>query len=262
MSASSAHVICQKECFHCSLDALEGNIVESNGASRANFDRLLLASRFQAIYTPDKKAIHGYEGLLKASLSGSKCRIQDVFSEYEKPLDIVRLDRTCRGLHIRNSVSRQLSGKLFLNLDPRLSQYRGMCSPFFEQLLNRYKVDASRIVIEIIESHIEDISPLVDIVEFYRGLGCKVAVDDFGAGNSNFDRLCQIEPDYIKLDKVFISKISQRKNAQSFIHRLVELFHEMGASVVMEGVENAREHALAQASGVDFVQGYYYARPA
>jgi hypothetical protein len=95
----------------------------------------------------------------------------------------------------------------------------------------------------------------------YREHGFLIAVDDFGAGQSNLDRLLRIRPDIVKLDGELI-RATGHGTEQPILPKLVSLLHQAGMLVVVEGVETTEELILAVESNVDFAQGYLLGRPA
>ena len=90
--------------------------------------------------------------------------------------------------------------------------------------------------------------------------GFLVAVDDFGAGHSNLDRLLTLRPDIVKLDRSLIHA-HQPDLRESVMPKLVSLLHEAGMLVVAEGIETEEDLLLAARSGVDFVQGFLFGQP-
>ena len=119
-----------------------------------------------------------------------------------------------------------------------------------------------RIVLEILEARIDDLGRLQEAVSGYRSRGYRVAIDDFGCAHSNFDRLWQLSPDIVKLDRSLMVQAEANPRARRVLPKLVEIIHELGATVVCEGIENRTQHQLAADAGADWLQGYFYALPA
>ncbi len=88
-----------------------------------------------------------------------------------------------------------------------------------------------------------------------------VAVDDFGAGHSNFERIWRLEPDIVKLDRKMIADTAHREVIRRSLPRLVSLLHEAGCMVLAEGIETEEEALLMLDANVDMAQGYLFARP-
>jgi len=117
------------------------------------------------------------------------------------------------------------------------------------------------VVIEILEAPDQTTAALVDAVARLRQHGFLIALDDFGAGLTNLGRVWDLRPDVVKLDGELIRKaVNSYRNARSMV-RLVELLHDSGTFVVVEGVEVEAEALLSMDCDADLVQGYYFGRP-
>lgn len=88
-----------------------------------------------------------------------------------------------------------------------------------------------------------------------------VAIDDFGAGESNFERIWRLKPDIVKLDRSMVVEATRTPRVRRILPGLVSLIHEAGCLVVMEGLESAEHGLIAMESDVDFVQGFYFGEP-
>lgn len=96
----------------------------------------------------------------------------------------------------------------------------------------------------------------------WRNRGFQIALDDFGCQNSNFDRLWQLTPDIVKLDKQLVHQAQSNQRAAIILPKLIEMIHDLGALVVCEGIETQAQHQRCTNAGADLLQGYSYARPA
>lgn len=118
------------------------------------------------------------------------------------------------------------------------------------------------ILFEITENErVRDPRHLRDIVSSYRGMGFKVAIDDFGAGFSNLDLLAGFQPDLIKLDMHLIRNIDADPVRQAILRSMIGLCRELGIALVAEGVEEVAEYRTLQHLGIVLFQGYLFARP-
>jgi EAL domain-containing protein (putative c-di-GMP-specific phosphodiesterase class I) len=94
-------------------------------------------------------------------------------------------------------------------------------------------------VIEILEQSVKDALQLGEAVQFFRNQGYLIALDDFGAGHSNFDRVWNLQPDIVKLDRSMIMRAGHNMRIRRMMPVMVSLLHEVGSLVLMEGVETA-----------------------
>ncbi len=94
-----------------------------------------------------------------------------------------------------------------------------------------------------------------------RSLGARVSIDDFGAGQSALPYLKKLPADEVKIDKSFVITMTVDKQDAAIVRSTIGLAHELGLSVVGEGVENEATLRLLRAYGCDYGQGYYLGRP-
>lgn len=175
----------------------------------------------------------------------------------------MHFDRLCRVVHALNFFHQSgAQGDLFLNISGRhlLSVGKGH-GHTFETLLRHCGLAPTQIVLEVLESGVDDLQHLQEAVNGYRSRGFRVAIDDFGCQHSNFDRLWRLTPDIVKLDRSLIVQASTNARARRILPKIIDIIHDLGAQVVCEGIETAEQHTLARAAGADLLQGYYYARP-
>jgi EAL domain-containing protein (putative c-di-GMP-specific phosphodiesterase class I) len=121
---------------------------------------------------------------------------------------------------------------------------------------------ARRLVIEITETAaLHDIEETARFVGALRELGCRVALDDFGAGFTSLRHLQALAVDTVKLDGSFVRNLAQNYDNQLFVRHLLRLANGLGLDTVAECVETAREAAILRREGVRFMQGYHFAKP-
>ncbi len=94
-----------------------------------------------------------------------------------------------------------------------------------------------------------------------RGRGAYLAVDDLGAGYSNLKYIADLNPEIVKIDRELVAGIRSGTRLFKLVQAIVRLCNDMGAKVVVEGIETYEEFAAAQDAGAQFGQGYYLARP-
>jgi EAL domain-containing protein (putative c-di-GMP-specific phosphodiesterase class I) len=245
------------------LDLIEAATQIKDTEVTGQYKDLRLMSHFQPIYSLVHKRPVGYEALLRAkNQTGNNVSPLEIFSMVQDEEDTVFLDRLCRNLHLRNFLSMADENSwIFLNVNPQVTVGGKRYGSYFGELLERYDIPPHRIVIEILESNIHDESLLSEAVNYYKNLGCLVAIDDFGAGHSNFDRIWRISPQIVKLDRSMIVQAANNPSVRRVLPNLASLLHESGSLVLMEGIETEEEALIAMDSGIDFVQGYYFGKP-
>ena len=129
-------------------------------------------------------------------------------------------------------------------------------------LLRDKKEIARQLLIEITETEaLHDIEESARFVGTLHELGCRVALDDFGAGFTSLRHLQQLGVDIVKIDGSFVRNLTQSADNQVFLRHLVGLANGLHLQTVAEMVENAEEAAILQREGVGFLQGYYFGKP-
>jgi EAL domain-containing protein (putative c-di-GMP-specific phosphodiesterase class I) len=129
------------------------------------------------------------------------------------------------------------------------------------QLRNRPDL-GRRLVVEITETAaLYDVEETARFVDTLRDTGCRVALDDFGAGHTSLRHLQSLSVDTVKIDGSFVRDLAERPENQVFLRHLVGLTKSFGLSTVAECVENAADAALLRAEGIDYLQGFFFGAP-
>ena len=128
-------------------------------------------------------------------------------------------------------------------------------------LLHSFELPPCMLRLEVSEHAWDtDFDQLKGALAHLQAAGFSIAVDDFGAGSTSFNALISALGDVVKLDMSFLrSEVCEY--GKIVIDSMVRLMHELGFTVVVEGVESDEHDALLKGIGADLVQGYYYARP-
>jgi EAL domain-containing protein (putative c-di-GMP-specific phosphodiesterase class I) len=125
----------------------------------------------------------------------------------------------------------------------------------------KYMIDDGLITLEFTETFaVEDYTKFAEIVHALHEGGIRCSIDDFGVGYSTFRVLKELDMDEIKLDRVFLDEGVDVERDDMIIKTLVELAHNLGMSVVQEGVENKSMLDRVTKMGIGVIQGYYYAK--
>lgn len=238
--------------------------VGSDGSVIGAFRAYSLASTFQPIYSLSHRHPVGYEALCRArSDDGSAVSPFTLFGQSYGESEDVLLDRLCRAVHIQNfAACADKKSWIFLNVNPLVTVVGKNYGSFFRDMLAHNQISPSQVVIEILEQNFHDESILTAAVNYYKELGCLVAIDDFGACHSNFDRVWNIQPDIVKFDRSIIVQAESSQIVRKALPNLVSLIQELGCIALMEGVETEQQALIALNSNVDLVQGYYFGLPA
>lgn len=133
--------------------------------------------------------------------------------------------------------------------------------PFIKEQLSKYDV-ASRVVFEILEDEgIKDYDILIKFIDEVKSYGCKVAIDDFGSGYSNFEHLLKMNIDFLKIDASLIKNIATDENSYKVTKTIIDFARNLNLKTIAEFVENKEIFDIVKELGADYSQGYYFSAP-
>jgi diguanylate cyclase (GGDEF)-like protein len=151
---------------------------------------------------------------------------------------------------------------LFLNLDGRLLGRRREIEAHLTQLLSAHGMNPSDVCIELSErNQILEAEAFECEVASLRRAGFSVALDDFGTGNSGLQMLYKCNPDFLKIDRFFVSSVQSDPKKRVLVSSIVDLAHALGIRVIAEGIETTAELHSCRRIRCDLAQGYYISRP-
>lgn len=128
-------------------------------------------------------------------------------------------------------------------------------------MLKTYDVN-NQVVFEIVESEgIENYDEVIAFINKVKIHGCKIAIDDFGSGYSNFNYLLKLQADYIKIDSSLIKDLDTDANARILVKTIVNFAKELGILTIAEYVENSTIYKIVEELGIDYSQGYFFSAP-
>lgn len=151
---------------------------------------------------------------------------------------------------------------LFLNFESHLLDQKIDFDAFeFDKIVANLDIPPGSIVLEIKEDEVQNSHHLKLFCEHYKNLGFVIALDDFGAGSSTFDRLAIVRPNIVKLDRSLVFNLHQNFIHQEILKAITNMCFNIGALVLCEGVESEEEILKALRFDVDIFQGFWFAKP-
>lgn len=217
---------------------------------------------FQPIVGAASGSIIGYEALARqhnANANGKVISAGELFSSPDiAPDQLIAWDRMVRRQALEQFNQSNFNGYLTLNISAawidRISDFNSLPTLL---MLEEFNIDRNRIIIEITESK-GDLDKLVEIAAVYRKHGLKIAIDDFGAGFSQLERVMAIQPDIIKLDMQLFQNATKGGIASDIVHLISRLAKRTGCRIVCEGVETADDFHFGLSCGAQYMQGYLF----
>ncbi len=151
--------------------------------------------------------------------------------------------------------------RICVNLSARQFAREGLADRV-EVLLRRFGISSRQLGLEMTESSlIPDAHTAMEVLGNLRSLGVSLLMDDFGTGYSSLSYLHKFPFDVLKIDRSFVSRITEGDQALQIVRTIVELARVLGMNVVAEGIEDIAQYELLRQLGCRYGQGYLFARP-
>ena len=225
-----------------------------------------LFSLFHPIVDAGTGAVFAHEALIRARHPQTKEVIGAgpiIDASVKLKLEHV-LDQRARQVAIRNAAALNLPDmRLFINFMPNTIYDPEVCLRTTMETAEECGTDLSRLVFEVVETeNIPDMKRLKHILDYYRSRGVGTAVDDMGAGFSSLEYLTTLRPDFVKLDRALVVRAEHNGSARQNLDLIVAQAKHLEIQVIAEGIETESQMLMCRDAGVDFMQGFLFARPA
>jgi EAL domain-containing protein (putative c-di-GMP-specific phosphodiesterase class I) len=242
--------------------------VKSQSAMRQEFSATEFIESVGVTYFPCYQPIidlvsgevYGHEALARKRDENEDLQsAAGIFFDGHYPTDFVlQIDRDMRQQALAYFSKETDAGCLSLNISPKwVDQLSGLGVSPTLNMIEASGIDPQRIIIEITERQ-GNIDKLKRMTKEYQRHGIKVAVDDFGCGASQVDRIVALEPELIKLDMGLFRAACRGGIAADIVLSITGMAKRMGCKIVCEGIETEREFHFAIDCGADFIQGWLY----
>lgn len=221
-----------------------------------------LSAVFQPLLDCRAHSYMGFEGLIRGPENHPLHSPDALFGAARRNHLGLELEHACRETVLESFARLRLPGKLFINaspaclLDPRFKNGETL------DFLRRLGLPPSRVVIELTENQqITDFPEIQATLAHFRSLGYQIAIDDLGEGFSNLRMWSEIRPEYIKIDRHFITGIGQDDLKFQFVKAMQDLAETCSAHIIAEGIESASDLQTVRDLGIAHGQGYFITRP-
>lgn len=220
-----------------------------------------LCFAYQPIVDAMSHRVVSYECLLRMKMPDGTILPAADFVPVVEQLGMMRtIDRRALDMAL-DDLDRHPDVVLAVNISGVTAADRGWCRTLVTRLRERPDI-ARRLIVEITETAaLHDIDDTARFVSILRNLGCRVAIDDFGAGYTTFQHLRALTVDIVKIDGSFVRGLTEHSENLLFIRNLLSLARAFNVTTIGECVEDARVAALLAHEGVDLMQGFYFGDP-
>ena len=223
-------------------------------------DDYKILSYFQPIVNNKTQQVEKYESLV---------RLIDEDGSVVSPYEFLGVSKrgsyynkiTTRVLENSFEILKTIRTELSINLST-LDIEKNETRELIYSLLETNKKDCNRLVFELLEDErVKDFATIKTFIQKVKSMGVSIAIDDFGAGYSNFERLLEFEPDLLKIDGSLIKNIITDKYSQNIVETIVAFAKRQNIKTIAEYVENKDIFDYLNNLGVDYSQGYYFGKP-
>jgi EAL domain-containing protein (putative c-di-GMP-specific phosphodiesterase class I) len=237
-------------------------------ATPSHLARLLAPGALSTLFQPivedrgGRQELYAFECLTRGP-EGSNFESADVLFDYARRKGAeAEIDRVCSALALAQCATSLDTRRISVNVH---ASTLGRDSAFVDDLtemLARCDIEPARVIIEIIE-HAPALNHrhFLDAVGSLRSRGFRIAIDDVGLGHSNFRMIVDCVPDYLKIDRYFITNVHNDARHAAVVDAVVAFAARLSVRVIAEGVEDAPAHRFLRGAGVELFQGYFYSRP-
>lgn len=213
---------------------------------------------FQPIVDVRTHATPGYEALVRGPGDTSAAAVLQSVA----PADLARFDEQCRVHAMETASELKLTGDLHLNLLPQGFHADRDCLASTLDTAIRLGFSPERLVIEVPEIEVlGNQRRFTELMDVYRGLGMRLAIDNFGSAYAGLLLLVDLQPDQLKLDRLLCRDIASSPQRQALVSGIVQVCRDLGVATVAEGIETREDLQWFLAKGVTLMQGFYFGQP-
>ncbi len=244
----------QKETARRRLMTIADELVEA-----LNEHRLIFA--YQPIVHAITREAEHYECLVRLRRKDGSIALAGDFVPAAETLGLVRMvDRRALEMAVAQLYAHP-EIKLSINVSGTTAGDPSWLQSFINYVRENREV-AERMTVELTETAaLHAFEDNARFVSRLRDMGCKVAIDDFGAGYTSFRNLHMLRVDMVKIDGSYVKNLSRSPDNQIFVRTLVELAKNFQMETVAEWVASEEDAKLLESFGVDYFQGYHFGQP-
>ncbi|MDH6266665.1 EAL domain-containing protein (putative c-di-GMP-specific phosphodiesterase class I) [Rhizobium sp. SG_E_25_P2] len=228
-------------------------------ASGANFP-IAITMAFQPIVDTGAGRVFAHEALVRGESGESAGVVLSSLNDDNR----YAFDQLCRvkaidlaaGLGLANT-----GALLSINFLPNAVYEPSACIRQTLAAAKRATFPIENIIFEFTEAERLDTGHLLNILNAYRAMGFKTAIDDFGAGFAGLGLLAEFQPDIVKLDMDLIRGIDKDGQRRKIVSHTLAMLRDLGVTPVCEGVETVEEYRVLADLGVTLMQGYFFSKP-
>jgi EAL domain-containing protein (putative c-di-GMP-specific phosphodiesterase class I) len=234
--------------------------------ARRRIIETILDQRVYSVYEPivevTTRTVFGYESLIRGAEDSGLHSPIALFQAAEDEDLVFELDCLCRASGLRGAIGLPAGTKLFLNILPTTLHDPNFRADRLIQTLAECKLSPRDVVFEISEQQsIDSFTSFKEFRDEYRALGFQFALDDTGAGYAGLEALLEISPEFVKVDRAFISGIDKDPVLKATLVALKSVAESIGARIIGEGLDTLEELETLGDLDIPFGQGWLFGKP-
>lgn len=247
--------------YASTISTVQQNITELNELLETLINNRLCV-QFQPIVDLASARIHGYEALIRGPKNAILNKPGALFKTADKARLVSWLDVACQEKCFEEAARHNVRERLFVNMDAEGLAFLHLADRSLAAAALEAGIAPRNVVLEITERQaVDDFPRLLEYVEWLRGQGFMLAIDDAGNGYSSLEAIAEMRPDYIKVERSLVRSLRNSGMRRALLGALARLADHIGTAIVAEGIETRDELTAVIDAGVAYGQGYYLGRP-
>jgi len=227
---------------------------------------LITGGHIYSVYEPIVDAtnltVFGYEALARGSADSDMHAPLVLFGLAEEEDLTFQLDCLCRTKAIEGATDFPAGAKLFMNIRPSSFHDPNFQPDALKRTLEGCGLGPTDVVFEISEQEsIQNYDTLREARDAYGTQGFQFALDDTGAGYASLEAVMKLSPEFIKVDRAFVSGIDQDASRQAMVEAFCSIAERMNARIIGEGLDTLEELQMLGSMGIPFGQGWLFGKP-
>jgi len=232
---------------------------------RRDFLTFLLHGGVTSVYEPivctQSLTVYGYEALARGPENSPLAAAGALFGAAEEHGMLYELDCLCRAAALDGAIDFPSGTKLFMNIRPTSIHDPRFRPDALIRTLDRCRLSPRDVVFEISEQEsIENYEVFRETRDQYGQLGFQFALDDTGAGYASLEAVMELAPEFIKVDRAFVTGIDEDPARQAMVRAFQQVARSVGARIVGEGLDRLEELQKLAELGIDFGQGWLFGK--
>jgi EAL domain-containing protein (putative c-di-GMP-specific phosphodiesterase class I) len=206
--------------------------------------------------------LHSIECLARGSEGAFRDRANILFEYVRRKRAEIAVDRACIAMMLSAISALPFEVPFAVNVhSTTLARDKGFVG-YLRGLTEQFEIAPRRMTIEMVEEMpFWDVAAICRTIDDLRALGVRIAVDDVGAGQSNYNHILDCHPDELKIDAYLVKDCASDQHRLAVLESIVMLARCFGAQVIAEGVENEADLDLLLNIGIQRMQGFLLAKP-